>query len=364
MVVTDASRVPHQSRIKPIANWIRVGIVGAGFVAREHIAMLNEVPTAHISCIFDIDGERSADLATEVGAIASPSLEALMAESDAVFVCTWTSEHAGIVAATARVGLPVFSEKPLSTDLASASSMLALVEESDIVHQVGLVLRYSPAFALLRNLIQDERSGQLLTVQMRSDQYIPIQGAYASTWRADVSRAGAGVLLEHSIHDLDILDLLFGPVIGVNCITRNLHGYPGIDDIALVQLHVTSGAPVGLTTLWHDILERPEARRLEVFCERLWCALDGNYFSGPVTWRRVGESKHSVAGHELIAAADSSTTFNEDAAFVGSVLSGRPAYPDFAIGVRAHELVDAAYRSASIGGERVAIPLRAATSNQ
>jgi predicted dehydrogenase len=193
---------------------------------------------------------------------------------------------------------------------------------------------------------------------MRSDQYLPIQGAYASSWRADAGRAGAGVLLEHSIHDLDILDLIVGPIQGIRCQTRSFHGLPGIEDVAEIQFELPSGALSGLSTIWHDILERPEARRVEIFCERLWCALDGHYFNGPVTWRRLGEAQRTLGKSQLAEAARplASGGFNEDAAFVHAVLHDRPTYPDFSIGLRAHQLADAAYRSAQSGGRFVLTP--------
>ena len=40
---------------------------------------------------------------------------------------------------------------------------------------------------------------------LRDDQYFPIQGFYGSTWRKDVTQAGGGTLIEHSIHDVDVL---------------------------------------------------------------------------------------------------------------------------------------------------------------
>ena len=40
----------------------------------------------------------------------------------------------------------------------------------------------------------------------------PSRGTYASQWRADVAQAGGGCLIEHSIHDVDILRFCFGEV--------------------------------------------------------------------------------------------------------------------------------------------------------
>jgi predicted dehydrogenase len=47
-------------------------------------------------------------------------------------------------------------------------------------------------------------------------------------------------------------------------------------------------------------------------------------------------------------------TDNEDEAFARSVLSSQDATPTVLDALRAHRLVDAAYRSAGRGGERVA----------
>ena len=78
--------------------------------------------------------------------------------------------------------------------------------------QSGLVLRSAPVFRELRDLVQGGTLGAPMAAVFRDDQYFPIQGTYASQWRADVAQAGGGCLIEHSIHDLDILRFCFGDV--------------------------------------------------------------------------------------------------------------------------------------------------------
>ena len=69
-----------------------------------------------------------------------------------------------------------------------------------------------------------------MTVDFRDDQYIPVQGMYASTWRGDPARAGRGALLEHSIHDVDVLEWLFGPMLGRRHDGASSTAMAGIDD--------------------------------------------------------------------------------------------------------------------------------------
>lgn len=64
----------------------------------------------------------------------------------------------------------------------------------------------------------------------RDDQFLPNQGMYGSSWRTDRARACSGVLLEHSIHDLDLIEWLFGPVRSVSALDTHIAGVDGIED--------------------------------------------------------------------------------------------------------------------------------------
>ncbi len=252
----------------------------------------------------------------------------------------------------------MFCEKPLAMELDSARSMTAAVARAGVVNQVGLVLRSSNSFALLRHLVADPESGRLLSVTFHDDQYLPVQGWYQSTWRGDREKAGSGVLLEHSIHDLDLLELIGGPIATVASNAAYTHGIDGIEDLVAVTIRYAAGALANLTTVWHDIPERLNDRRVEIVCDRLWVALEGDWI-GPLRWQRPGEKVQTLVGDALLARADELglACANPDGAFVDAVAAGRPASPDFAVALRAHTLVDAVYRAAA-SGTVVSVPAR------
>lgn len=233
--------------------------------------------------------------------------------------------------------------------------MATEVQEAGVVNQVGLVLRSSPAFLELKHQLEDPRSGRVQAVVLRDDQFLPVQGMYGSTWRADPSKAGAGTMLEHSIHDVDALEWLLGPAVSVSARSSTFHGNPGIEDTVVVGMEMASGAQVSLTSVWHQLLERPSLRRLEVICEHAFLTVEHDVM-GPVTWTRPGE-QGSLEGAELfsaVAARHEGLSPNQDAGFVEAVASGRPGpHPDLRTAVRAHVVVDAVYRSAAAGGAPV-----------
>jgi predicted dehydrogenase len=304
--------------------------------------------------VYDPDAERRAAFARASGATPCSSEEEVLDSCDAVYICTWTAAHRRLVEAAAERGLAIFCEKPLSTDLAGARAMAGTVAGAGITNQVGLVLRYSPAFTLLRDLIAQPESGRVMAVVFRDDQFIPIQGSYASTWRGDVALAGAGTLMEHSIHDVDMLEWVIGPITSVSARSSTFHGIDGIEDAVATTLAFEGGGLGNLVSVWHDILERPSLRRVEVFCERAWFAMEQDWW-GPLQWTRLGGEEGRIEGDALDAEVVRRGLHrgNPDGAFVTAAAEGRPASPDFATAVRAHEVVDAIYRSAAAGGAAV-----------
>ncbi len=163
-------------------------------------------------------------------------------------------------------------------------------------------------------------------------------------------------MLEHSIHDLDLLEFLLGPARCVTGHSAEFHGHEGIEDTVVATLAFECGALASLTSVWHDMLERPSLRRVEVFCERAYFALEGDVF-GPVRWTRTGEGEGETENDALLRelTARGVPQRHPDAAFIEAVQRGTPAYPDFAEALRAHVLTDAIYRSAAEGGTRIEV---------
>lgn len=339
---------------------IRVGFLGCGYIGDFHAAMLADCGEEYdLTAAYDPDRGRTAAFADKWKTTACGSVEAVIERSDAVFVCTWTSEHAALVDLLAQRRRHVFCEKPLGFDAEGAAAMARAVRGAGVVDMVGLILRTAPAMLALREMLRDERSGRIMNIVFRDDQYIPIQGLYASDWRADRRRAGRGALLEHSIHDVDILEWLAGPIARVAAAQEFFHRIDGIEDSVAVALRFNSGACGVLSSVWHDVTSRPSQRRIEIFCERALYTLEGEFF-GPLHWERSGaggDEAGSMSGEELTAwlAQRGITTAWPEQRFLAAIRAGSAGSPCFADAVRAHQVVDAIYRSADTDGASVVV---------
>ena len=127
--------------------------------------------------------------------------------------------------------------------------------------------QHAPVFRALRRPRRFGRARHSHGRRLPRRSVLPIQGTYPSKWRADVTQAGGGCLIEHSIHDVDILRFCFGDVAAVAARTANVAGHEGVEDLASVSVSFASGFEAQLTSVWHDI-HHGSTRRVEVFCSR------------------------------------------------------------------------------------------------
>lgn len=347
---------------------LRVGLVGCGFIGRVHSLGLWALRTAGVggaavTAVCDDDADRAASLARPNGA-AVADLDALASSVDAVYVCTPTAGHIDAVRAAARAGAAVYCEKPLGRDLEGARDVARVLASTP--HQVGLVLRCAPVFQCLRDVLASGRYGRPMSAVLRDDQFFPISGHYASAWRADVDVAGGGTLIEHSIHDLDLLRWLLGEVSEVSGRTSSFFGHRGVEDNATVTMSHACGATATVVSVWHNVTTRASTRRLEVFCEDAMVWTDDDN-CGPL-------HVETSAGHEVVpcdppawvdalpveASARRGLGLYAEASrrFLASVEEGSAGSPGEGEAMAAHELVDAAYRSAAEGGRPVSVSER------
>jgi UDP-N-acetyl-2-amino-2-deoxyglucuronate dehydrogenase len=347
---------------------LRVGIVGCGHIGFIHSYTLHQLikhglVDARVTATYDLDTDRAATFALPHGAVAAADVDAVLDQVDVVWVCTWTAAHQDVVAAAAARGLAIFCEKPLAPTLADCETVARLL--STVPHQVGLVLRHSPVFQTLVTEVHSGRHGQPLAVVFRDDQYFPVQGVYASEWRADVARAGGGTLFEHSIHDVDVLRWLLGDPVTVRADLASRYRHPGIDDVAALTLTFADESIATLTSVWHQILSRGSTRRVEVFCDDALLWLDDDH-TGPLHVERSDRSEQLAAEppgwvHQLDVPAVLTRMVGEYApatkAFLDALAADGAAaagFPDAQTALAAHRVVDAAYRSAAHQGEAIA----------
>ena len=348
---------------------LRVALIGCGFIGRFHSTAIRAIANRGLLdveyvAVCDEHEERARSFATLTGAEPTTDANAVLdsPDIDAVYICVPTAYHKDLVFRAAAAGKHIFCEKPLATNLADAEEMTAAVEAAGVKAGVGLVLRHSPIMNVLKQLMDDPTLGRLMAIVFRDDQFFPITGQYMSDWRKDRDIVGAGTLLEHSIHDVDLLHWFAGNVASVRGAVRNFAGYEGVEDLVLATMDFANGAQASLTSIWHSIIGRPSTRRLELFFEKGVFYVDHDYL-GPIHMQLHALNAQTIAEEEvqrryLEGLGLKGDVFEgllryslEDYFFLKALCEGRQPEPGFRVALQAHRVVDAIYRSGAANGE-------------
>lgn len=351
---------------------VRIGLIGAGVIGAAHSLVLQQIGRAlgarvQLVAVADPAAERRALFADLYGyhqLYADAQALLTQAEINTVFICTPTRFHAEAVHEASVRGLHLFCEKPLAMDAAEGAAMVAAVERSGVQSQIGLVLRFSAVFSVMRELLNDPRAGRPRAVLFRDDQCFPIRGLHDSAWRADRTLTAGGTLIEHGVHDLDLLTWFFGPVRRLRAWEENRAGHPGIEDYMAVELEFAGGVRAQLVNVWHNMVQRLSNRRLEIFCDNAFIASEAD-MSGEITYQfgegaeqRMSEDEvlrrflaRQASVPEALRAGYGIAYLVQDLAFVEALLGGSLAAPSMRVGLEAQCLAAAAYHAARTGEE-------------
>jgi predicted dehydrogenase len=188
---------------------LRIGIIGAGSIARAHLDAYAVHPEVRLVAISDVNLERARAVAEEYGAeraFGDPHELLADPEVDAVSICTWNNSHAEWAIAAIRAGKHVLVEKPLARTLEEALRIQEVAAGSDRVVQVGFVRRHAPNCQVLKTFIDAGDLGEIYYAKASCIRRAGNPGG----WFADKQIAGGGPLLDIGIHVLDLCWYLMG----------------------------------------------------------------------------------------------------------------------------------------------------------
>jgi len=111
----------------------------------------------------------------------------------------------------AKEGINLFIEKPLSNNLKNIQKLSKIVKRKKLTTMIGCNLRFHPCLKKIKQLIDSNIVGKILSVQVESGSYLPNWHPYENYAKSYAARndLGGGVILT-CIHEIDYLYWFFG----------------------------------------------------------------------------------------------------------------------------------------------------------
>ena len=222
---------------------LKAAVIGLGDISKIHLAAIQANPDVELTAVCDIDTAHK-NLISNVRFY--EDYEAMIAEEvlDCVHICLPHYLHYPVTKACVEKGMNVFLEKPIALNHIEGYSLVKLEEEHKSVKIcVCLQNRYNKTFEVLNEMIECGNYGPILGVKglvtwNRAKAYYDVK-----PWRGKMKYAGGGVMINQSIHTLDLMQLLGGEIDSIRGSIDQLLDYGiEVEDTASANIQFSNGA--------------------------------------------------------------------------------------------------------------------------
>jgi predicted dehydrogenase len=327
---------------------LNFGIIGCGRIAYKHAEAIKKNEKANLLYVCDIIEERAVDYKKKYGAerYFTDYHEMLeMPDLDVVNICTPSGMHAEMGIAAAKAGKHVIVEKPMALSSIDADALINACDENRVKLAVCFQNRFNPPVQKLRRALEEGRFGKLTHASavvrwFRPQDYYD-QAPWRGTWAMD-----GGCLMNQSIHNIDLLQWMMGPVESVFGYTANNFRKIEAEDVGVAVLKFKNGA-LGVieasTTIYPENLEET----LAIFGEKGTVELGGIAVNKIETWKFADSQDENLEMEQQDV--PNVYGFGHDALiedFIRAVIEDRRPYIDGREGIKSLRIVLGIYHSA------------------
>ena len=336
---------------------IRLGIVGSNYGRTVQLPAFRADPRCEVVALAGSDAARTAELARAASVAKGYGDWRSLVEDpnvQAVAIATLPSLQSEIAVRALELGKPVFAEKPMASDLASARAMLRVAESSGRPTMIDFNFHQIMAWQRAKEMLDAGAIGALrhLTVHWHVESRA-IQMRMRN-WKT-VGDDGGGVIGNFISHCFHYLEWFCGRIAGLSARISGLPDDPETETTVAMAMQFKAGPLASLSMSCASYLGT--GHRIEFFGE------DGTLVlhNPGADYMRNFELFYAKRGNALerVPVSDPIDTNYPDGRiaplsrlaklFFDAIYSGGVATPGFAQGYRVQQLLDATRRSHAQG---------------
>ncbi len=195
---------------------IKIGILGAGYIAKTHIEASQQVEGCSIVGLWTRKNSKNAiQINKEFGIKIYSSIEKLIKDSDIVDICLPTFLHHKYAILVANMGKDIMLEKPMSMNLKEADEIIVAVKKNKVKLMVAHCIRFWPEYVFLKEIIDNKILGQLLYLNCFRYSTVPLWSS--NSWLLNEKKS-CGPIIDFHIHDSDFVLFACGEPKGVTSV--------------------------------------------------------------------------------------------------------------------------------------------------
>ena len=243
-------------------NW-NFGIIGAGLIADFHAKAIQSIPNATLIGICGSNPGKVNSLCKKYMCKSFSDYGEMLRSEDIgiVTIATPSGAHMEPTIEAARNGKHVICEKPLDISLLRIDRMISAHAEAGTKLGGIFNFRFNDSLKYIKEAIDNGRFGTITFAAV----YVPWwrnEDYYKGSWHGTEKLDGGGALMNQSIHMIDILQYLMGPVDSLQAYTATLGHKIEVEDTGATVLKFENKA---LGMIYGSTASFPgQFRRLEI----------------------------------------------------------------------------------------------------
>ncbi|WP_211278992.1 Gfo/Idh/MocA family protein [Sutcliffiella halmapala] len=247
-------------------NELRFGIIGCGSISHTHAEQIGLINGAKLVAVADVEEDRAKSLAERYEADWYADYHEMLKREDIdiINILTPSGMHADMAIAAAQAGKHVITEKPMDVSLDKAHEMIQVCKDAGVKLAVISQHRFDTSTVKVKEKVESGKFGNMILGECAVNWYRTQEYYDSGEWRGTWALDGGGALMNQSIHTIDLLQYLMGPVESVFARKATLaHERMEVEDVAVATVSFKNGALgtiVGTTSAFPGL-----SSRLEVF---------------------------------------------------------------------------------------------------
>jgi UDP-N-acetyl-2-amino-2-deoxyglucuronate dehydrogenase len=272
-----------------MGTW-KFGIVGTGLIADFHARAIQSLPNAKLIAICGRTMDKAFKLADKYFCEPFDDYKEMIENAgiDIITIATASGAHLEPALEAARMGKHVICEKPLEITLDRIDKMIEAHDDAR-THLGGIFnFRYNDSVRVLKEAVTKGRFGTITYAAV----YVPWwrnESYYEGNWHGTLDMDGGGALMNQSIHMIDMLQYIMGPVKSLKAYKSTLVHDIEAEDTATAILKFRNnalGVIYGTTASWPG-----QFRRLEITGSKGTVILVENSFK---VWQFADENEEDM----------------------------------------------------------------------
>ncbi|WP_066189734.1 Gfo/Idh/MocA family protein [Gracilibacillus timonensis] len=226
---------------------MKVGMISfAHMHATAYAQYLRQHPDIEIIGIWDDHAERGREMAETYQTRFYHDLSQLLAtEVEAVVICSENVKHKEHVIAAAQAKKHILCEKPIATSLDDAQAMIDVCNREQVTLQIAYPVRFSPVMQQVKNILEAQDIGDVVAINGTNHGQMP------GSWFIDKAMSGGGAATDHIVHLLDVTRwLLNDEVKSVYAELDTKFHSIDVEDCGIVSLEMESGVIFTIDPSW------------------------------------------------------------------------------------------------------------------